>query len=1093
MTAPDPVLHDEGLLCVEASAGTGKTHLLSTLAVRWLVERDDVRIAELLVVTYTVVAAAELRGRIRERLADVRDRLRREAAGDDPFCEALAHRADARDVLARAERALAEFDTASISTIHGFAAAALGTTVGAVGPGEDRRRQAVADVLAVAAFDPATPMFDAPAVSDATFDSLVRLRLDNPDLDLAPHPGADAPPAAMAHREAVARAVALFEARSRRDGLLTYADLLTELARAIESDDAPLLAALRRRFRVGLIDEFQDTDPTQWRIFERLFLEAPGRSLVVVGDPKQAIYGFRGADVATYLRARTRATTAPHGLGVHELTTNYRSDGQLLDALNGLFEGASLDEGGEIAYVAVAPAEGHADAALVGRDGAPLPPLALRVAPAEGTMGVKRRAIADECAAEAAAVLDAGVLDRDGHRRSVTEDDVVVLCESGTQFSLLREAFLRRGIRTTVARSDDVLSSPAALDVAVVLRALRDPGDGGAVAAVAHAWCGGSGEEDRIARARSRLGAWGQALEERGVAALARALTDPAATEGLLQDPRGERLLTDVHHLFELLAASAPPGAGAAQLYEAMEELVAGIPSSSVPDELRARRIETDAPAVRLMTVHGAKGLEYDVVLCPFIQRVRDDDRDPTVWRDAATSSRLVDAGGGEAWTDERLEAADPKERSRRASSAVGSENRRLVYVALTRARHRCVVWWLPAYGQADRRRDELTSLLLDRDESHRPILRPRAARKDVECYDLRGAAALERMATHLAPLVASGVLDLAPVAVGQTPPLFRSLGYAPRGLAPLAALGVADLGRTLTVRQGRCSFTSLVSGGHAPSTTLDATVGDAGASDEADEDDPDGVAAGPVDRLGAQRGTGFGSAVHEALEAALTRSDDTPFDEALASGLERSLRRRGLAPDPAASDGLRAACRVPIAGGRALCELGRLDAATELRFRLPVADGVDLSAIAALLADGDRDGPFGGWARELASRSHGRVLAAALVGAIDLVTTLGSPERVHVVDYKTNVVSGVGAYGPDSLAGAMQASDYPLQAAIYLVALHRYLRWRRADYDPERHLGDAHYLFLRGMREGSAEGACTWSPGPRAIVALSDLLAGAA
>ena len=104
--------------------------------------------------TYTVVAAAELRGRIRERLADVRDRVRGEVAGDDPFLEALAQRADAPDVLARAERALAEFDTASISTIHGFAAAALGTTVGAVGPGEDRRRQAVADVLAVAAFDP---------------------------------------------------------------------------------------------------------------------------------------------------------------------------------------------------------------------------------------------------------------------------------------------------------------------------------------------------------------------------------------------------------------------------------------------------------------------------------------------------------------------------------------------------------------------------------------------------------------------------------------------------------------------------------------------------------------------------------------------------------------------------------------------------------------------------------------------------------------------------------------------------------------------------------------------------------------------------
>ena len=126
MSALDGPLPHEGLLCVEASAGTGKTHLLSTLAVRWVVEREDVRIADLLIVTYTVAAAAELRDRVRTRLAQVRDRLAGGAATADTYLEALQASADRDGALRRARRALAEFDTASISTIHAFAAAWIG-------------------------------------------------------------------------------------------------------------------------------------------------------------------------------------------------------------------------------------------------------------------------------------------------------------------------------------------------------------------------------------------------------------------------------------------------------------------------------------------------------------------------------------------------------------------------------------------------------------------------------------------------------------------------------------------------------------------------------------------------------------------------------------------------------------------------------------------------------------------------------------------------------------------------------------------------------------------------------------------------------
>jgi exodeoxyribonuclease V beta subunit len=1088
LTGPLPA---DGLLCVEASAGTGKTHLLSTLAARFVVEREDVRIADVLVVTYTVAAAAELRGRVRARLADVRDRLASGVTGGDAYLEHLASLPAPDTARRRADRALAEFDTATISTIHAFAAAWLGEGGVTVGPSEERRRQAVADVLAGAAFDATTPLFDA-SFKDDEFDREVRLALDNPDLVLTPLDGAVASPAALAHRDAVRRAMAVFDERGRRDGVRTYANLLTELDAAIAEDDAPVLRALRNRYRVGLIDEFQDTDPTQWRLFRRLFLDAPGRALVVVGDPKQAIYGFRGADVDTYLDARQAADdTAGRGLGVDELTVNYRSDGVLLEGLNGLLRGAYLDEDERIAYVPVEAAPDHRVRRLRWRDGADAAPLALRVAVGTGPISLRRRAIAEECADEAVRALGAHVVDADGTARALTEDDVVVLCESSTQFPLLREAFLRRGLRTTETRSDDVVRTAAALDVAIALRALRDPGDAGAVAAMSHAWFG-TREEDGVGGARARLAAWRVALDARGVVALGRAMTDARATPGLLCRRFGERALTDVQHLVDVLAATAGADAGPTALLEALEALVEATREAS-DDDVRSRRIDTDAPAVRLMSVHGAKGLEYDVVLCPFVQRTTPDDRGPTVWREAALGTRLLDAGGREKWTDPSLAAATPEARLALAASAAGGERRRLLYVALTRARHRTVVWWLRAHGDAEMRRDELTGLLLDRDDDHEPVHRPRAARGDAAGYLVDGDGALTAMHEHLAPLVSSGVLELDAVGGARAEAPART-ALAAVGLADGSDLAVARLDRALVERAQRCSFSSLVAPLHAGATTLDEGVGDGRADDEGAEVDaaePDTVAgaAAPADGLGGLRGTAFGSAVHEALEAGLRRRAGT-FEEAVTASLADALRRHGLPFDEDAASGLLRAAAVPLGDGPALRDLRPTDVATELRFALPVAERVDLAAVARTVATHDRDGPFAAWADALAATGRGRTLAASLVGSIDLVTTFGG-DRHHVVDYKTNVVASAAGYGADGLLTSMRASEYPLQAALYLVALHRLLRWRRPGYDPDRDLGGAHYLYLRGLSEGSGRGVCTWTPSAATVVALSDLFAG--
>jgi exodeoxyribonuclease V beta subunit len=1087
----DP-LPSRGLLCVEASAGTGKTHLLSTLAVRWLLEGDDVRIADLLVVSYTVASAAELRGRIRERLASARDRLA-DGAGpsDDEYLEHLANGPDPVGARSRAELALVEFDTATICTIHAFAAAALGEGYGEVGTGEERRRQAVTDVLAAESFDAGSSLFDDADVSLDSLDRLAQLGIENPDIRLAPLEGADAEPGALGHRDAVDRSMALFRARTRRDGTRTYADLLTQLDRATADERGPVCQLLRARFSVGLIDEFQDTDPIQWRIFNRLFVDVDDHTLVVVGDPKQAIYGFRGADVSTYLTARSAAmdTATGRGLGVELLDRNYRSDGALLEALNGVFDGSMLDESGEIAYEPVSPTPDAERRRLWLADGTLATPLSVRVPVPLGKepIGAQRRAIAAECAAEAARSIGAVVRTDGVDQCTLTENDVVVLCQASTYFPMLREAFLREGIRTTETKSDDVLSSPAALDVAIVLRAMSDPGSATAVAAFAHSWM--CAETGSTPFARKRLATFEVALATRGVVALARAITEPASTTGLLERRFGERLLTDVQHLFDVLAAEARHGSGPGSLLEALYGLEAAS-RAGTDDDVRRRRIETDAPAVRMMTVHGAKGLEFGVVLCPFIQRTRDDSKDATIWREEGVEGRLLDASGRQPWTDPRLVASTPAARVALAEGAAGSESRRLQYVALTRARHRTVVWWLRAYYKSEARRDELSGLLLDRDEHHRPVQRPRAERTG-GCYELLGDDALQAMRTSFTGLRERGLLELEAVRRLDRSDLAPAPSIGPVAPVGTARLGVATLEHRLDVRPRRCSFTSLVATRHEWVATLDASVGDRGADDEVDVVD-DGMADESATAFGGLRGAAFGTCVHEALDAALSRPAGADFDEVATEALRQSMRWRSLEASPAVASTLLGACGVPIDGGPPLRLLDRDDVAAELRFCLPVAEHVDLGNIGEVVALEDPGGPFGEWADEVASSGGHRPLASSLVGSIDLVTSLGRADRFSVLDYKTNFCGPTtDAYDPATLRLAMAASDYPLQALLYLVALHRYLRWRLADYDPSRHLGEAHYLFLRGMHRGSDDGVFTWRPPARLVTATSDLIAG--
>jgi exodeoxyribonuclease V beta subunit len=318
-----------GRVVLRASAGTGKTYTIAGLVARYVAE-GVCELPQLLVVTFTRAAAAELRDRVRARLVAARSHLEAIVAGGSPTTddEALAVIADAEltEVERRARRlatALADFDAATITTIHGFCQQVLGGLgLGAdLDPGEELAED-VGDLLEEVVDDVLVGRFagsDDPAVTRRNLLELATTVVGNPDAAVVPDPSS-VDGEARQRAELVAQVRQRFQARKRQRQLLSYDDLLTRLRDALRDPargDAAV-ATLQRRYQVALIDEFQDTDPVQWDIVARAF-DGPDATLVLIGDPKQAIYAFRGADVHAYLEAVT--STADHAT----LATSWRS------------------------------------------------------------------------------------------------------------------------------------------------------------------------------------------------------------------------------------------------------------------------------------------------------------------------------------------------------------------------------------------------------------------------------------------------------------------------------------------------------------------------------------------------------------------------------------------------------------------------------------------------------------------------------------------------------------------------------------------------------------------------------------------------
>jgi len=1095
-------------LLLEASAGTGKTYSLTALVARYVAE-EGLRADELLMVTFTRAAAAEMKQEVREQLLRALNAVNApDSEKLDPWLANLRN-CTADELVLRRERletAISTIDSATISTIHGFFQQALGDLGIRSGdaktpaPAESDAvvsQKVIRDVLVnrfaenALALDP-TGSKD-PTSIEGSVAKILKSTSSNLAAELAPAP--DASPAGQWSSIIQELRKAIKEERIAQ-GVVAFDDLIVDL---VEKLDDPTLGeeivrVLRSRYRLVLIDEFQDTDTFQWRLFSRVFDLAgvPDEflALIVVGDPKQAIYRFRGADIDAYLKAAD-----DRSMSKRQMTTNYRSDRPLVEALNSWLTGVTFGDE-DIAYVPVTTPDNHADARLTGA-GQPLQ-FRFLANPNKENADPVRAAISIDVADHIEKLLKDGKiapeLGSNAESRPVKLDDICILVRGHNDAEPLVEELRKRHIPAVRSRIGSVLESEAMEQLRLLLTAMANPADVRRVRAVQLTWFALNpvvvapsadatvAVQDPIEVLQTKCRVWANELEARGLVGWYQVLRlDDDVIKEISSDFEAERRLTDLEHVIELLNGQlggrrAPVSA----VLRALDELKETMNTEA---EAQKRRIDTDRDVIQITTMHSSKGLEYPIVLIPFPKGITASS--VSVYEDEGV--RYVDAAPSIAWVDDDL---DQTERKRRDKIEAEGDELRLLYVAVTRAQHQLVIWW----GKAPR------------DSSHKgPLARVLFGSTDdleqeTKVDDETAHEKLTELVKRLGPNVSFEELTKwvddrewdAPTA--EVSGVLNAEPFPEREIERDAWF--------------RWSYSSLSKGARANNEGSarggnDETPG----GPELGEDGSPQTFEGPL--LGMQASADFGTFVHELFEVIDLSVPD--IETEVRTVIETSGRAASFDADPEVlAQGLVLAIDTPLgatAGDATLRTIGS-NRLNELVFHFPLADGNSPVTPSDLfeLAAAHEDDQFSDYFKALAAGNRMSAMAGLMTGSIDSVIRLGDASNgtYGVVDYKTNRlhtpgdVVPVSAYGYESMKHAMEHGDYPLQILVYNVALHRMLQLRLAGYDIDRHIGDTHYLFVRGMIgpdtaviDGQRNGVFAWRPSSELIVAASKLLGG--
>jgi exodeoxyribonuclease V beta subunit len=871
--------------------------------------------------------------------------------------------------------------------------------------------------------------------------------------------------------------------RKERQGVFGFDDLLARVAGALRGPGGESLAAgLRERFHAALVDEFQDTDPIQWEIVERVFVRG-ALPLFLIGDPKQAIYGFRGADVFTYLAAAEGARRST-------MAVNWRSDPGLVGAVNRLFGSPDAFVFREIRPSAVVPrpkaanvfeaptASGRAslELVLVEREDPTKP------AGKPATIQHMPRVVAAEIA-----LLLAGGATLEG--RPVRAADIAVLTRDNNQCFLVQDALRARGVHSVVVSDKSVWTSEEALDLENVLRGVLDPAAGSArKCALATVILGKSGEWiDALARDPvlleewlERFMRWNRLWAERGFLRMFRELLrEVSVPDRLLAQQGGERRLTNVLHLAELLErAAVERQLGPAALLDWLGEQQRDDSNRGEHTEIR---LESDANAVKILTVHKSKGLEFSIVYCPFLWSgglVANDKSRPQLFHDERRA--FLDFDPDKERREPHIDIA------KREGVA---EELRVAYVALTRARHRCTVFWAAAryFGAA------AFSFVVHPDPAL--LWKPK---------ELKNTRLDTRSDEDLAAALAAFAEGSEGTIAFRRLPWRHDAPALPRVTSDPALLSAREV-ESKVVRFARTeSFSGLTAGAHE--AALEAARDGAEAPPDHDEQAMDAgggeTAGAPIVLSDFPRGSRAGNFFHEILEV-IDFANVAPED--LLEVASEKFETFGFSKEFSGSDRDRLLAQAvhavqdtldtPLGEARLrLADVPSESRFSELEFRIPVAQrGAQREVTAQRLADVFRAHPSAevppSYAGKL-ERLRFERLHGFLKGYIDLV--FFHEGLWYVVDYKTNHLGDfIGDYDGPRMQREMVASHYYLQYHLYTLAVDRFLRRVEPRYDYETSFGGVLYLFLKGLCPGHDTGVFFEKPPRARLQALSDLFDG--
>ncbi|RVT49118.1 exodeoxyribonuclease V subunit beta [Rheinheimera sediminis] len=837
---------------------------------------------------------------------------------------------------------------------------------------------------------------------------------------------------------------------------LGFDELLSRLQQALQKDEAGLLAErLRRKFPLALIDEFQDTDPVQYQLFDAVYQLNENRTdcgILLIGDPKQAIYAFRGADIYSYLAAK-QATAGRH----FQLPKNFRSTHAMVSAVNRLFSYAEQRALG--AFVLGRPdllsfypveAQGRKETFVAEQQPVTAVQFCIKESP-DGKPFSKAACLAEmaqACAEQIAVFLtgSAGFVQDDTFTPLKTSD-IAVLVNNQQEANAIKKALAERAL-ASVYLSDKgaVFESPVALDLLLWLRACAEPQREALVRSALSSWSLSLSyseleqllqDELLWEQQLARFVSYQQLWQQQGVLVMLwQLMRDFAVAEFLQQQPSGERLLTDILHLAELLQQRSMELEGPAALIRYLAEHLAG--QGDLAAEQQKLRLESDEALIKIVTIHKSKGLEYPLVFLPFIALARavDADKGPVSYHQDGELMVVLQANEQQAQQAERERLA---------------EDMRKLYVALTRARHYCWVGLMPVKEQS------AIGYVLSDDA-------------------LVSSVALQE---QLAPLVAQPDIGLAEnlseqrtqvLMLDQTSEL---LPYAQMTRSVKELWWIASYSALLEQHQQDSKAAELFQ-------ELQQELAPEQLQDAAEPTEPQVITLAQ----GFVRGSQAGTFLHDMLEWGAAQG----FDELAQQphlwqqGLTPLMQKYGLlqqlpddrwqirywaeqqAPYPETAD--LASALLPVQQwleeliktqlwpnhNSSLSTLNEGSYRAELEFWLAVqhCSSAQLDALVQQYL-------WPEWPRPALRTTQ---LQGMLKGFIDL--TLEQDGRYWVLDYKSNFIAD-GQYDSTALIQQMLAHRYDVQAALYAVAIHRLLQSRLADYKPQEHLGGALYWFLRG------------------------------